>query len=100
MKLGSTDIKRNLLRQATLIAAHLGRGVALLFIVFGMCQVIAGKLGTGLWIAFIDWFLETAARAEVRRRETLDWPTRSLKSPVMPNGQIVNGRKTEVLESE
>jgi hypothetical protein len=31
--------------------------------------VIDGNIGIGLWIAFIGWFLETAARAEVRRQE-------------------------------
>ena len=41
----------------------------MLFIVVGVWQVIDGNLGTGLWIAFIGWFLETAARAEVRRQE-------------------------------
>jgi len=41
----------------------------LLFIVVGVWQLIDGNMGTGLWIAFIGWFLETAARAEVRRQE-------------------------------
>jgi Zn-dependent protease len=57
------------LRRATLLAANLGRGVSLLFIVVGVWQVIDGKISTGLWIAFIGWFLETAARGEVRRQE-------------------------------
>ena len=58
------------LRQATLIAANLGRGVSFLFIVLGVWQMVVGSYGTGLWIAFIGWFLETAARAEVQRQET------------------------------
>jgi Zn-dependent protease len=57
------------LRQATLVAANLGRGVSFLFILLGVWQVVVGNMGTGLWIAFIGWFLETAARAEVRRQE-------------------------------
>ncbi|MEJ2735551.1 MAG: site-2 protease family protein [Anaerolineae bacterium] len=57
------------LQRATLLAANLGRGVSLLFIVVGVWQLIDGNIGTGLWIAFIGWFLETAARAEVRRQE-------------------------------
>jgi Zn-dependent protease len=57
------------LRRATLLVANLGRGVSLLFIVVGLWQVIDGNISTGLWIAFIGWFLETAARAEVRRQE-------------------------------
>ncbi len=58
------------LRKATLIAANLGRGVSFLFIVLGVWQIVAGSYGTGLWIVFIGWFLETAARAEVQRQET------------------------------
>jgi Zn-dependent protease len=58
------------LRQATLVAANLGRGVSFLFILLGAWQVVVGNMGTGLWIAFIGWFLETAAPAEVRRQET------------------------------
>ena len=57
------------LRQATLLAANLGRAVSFLFIVLGAWQVIVGNTSTGLWIAFIGWFLETAARAEIRRQE-------------------------------
>jgi Zn-dependent protease len=56
-------------RRATLLAANLGRGVSLLFIVVGVWQVIDGNISTGLWIALIGWFLETAARGEVRRQE-------------------------------
>jgi Zn-dependent protease len=65
-------VTRNL-RRATLVAAHLGRGVSLLFIVLGVWQFVVGNHSTGLWIAFIGWFLETAARAEVRRQEIQGW---------------------------
>jgi len=56
--------------QATRIAANLGRGTALVFIILGVWQMIDGSLGTGLWIALTGWFLETAARAEMQRQET------------------------------
>ena len=56
--------------QATRIAANLGRGTALVFIILGVWQMIDGSLGTGLWIALTGWFLETAARAEIQREET------------------------------
>jgi Zn-dependent protease len=62
-------ITRNL-RRATLLAANLGRGVSLLFVVLGVWQMVLGSMGTGLWMAFIGWFLETAARTEVQRQET------------------------------
>jgi len=58
------------LRRATLVAANLGRGVSFLFIVLGVWQMVIGNFATGLWIVFIGWFLETAARKEVRRQET------------------------------
>jgi Zn-dependent protease len=59
------------LQRASLVAANLGRGVSFLFIVLGVWQIVVGNFGTGLWIALIGWFLETAARAEVRRQEIL-----------------------------
>jgi len=44
-----------------------GRGVAFLFILFGVWQMLAGNLGNGLWIAFIGWFLESAANAQLQQ---------------------------------
>ncbi|MBN1135313.1 MAG: site-2 protease family protein [Anaerolineae bacterium] len=58
------------LRRATLIAANLGRGVSLLLVVLGVWQMVIGNLGTGLWIAFTGWFLETVARTEVQQQTT------------------------------
>jgi Zn-dependent protease/CBS domain-containing protein len=60
------------LRRATLIAANVGRGIAFLFIVLGVWQAIAGNIGAGLWIAFIGWFLESAASAQIRQHMTQD----------------------------
>jgi Zn-dependent protease len=59
-------------RRATLVAAHLGRAVSFLFIILGVGQIVVGNIATGLWLAFIGWFLETAARAAVRRQEIKD----------------------------
>ncbi len=50
------------LRRATLIAANVGRFIAFLFILFGVWQMFGGNFVNGLWIAFIGWFLESAAR--------------------------------------
>jgi Zn-dependent protease len=58
------------LGRATLLAANLGRGVSLLFVVLGIWQIVLGNMGTGLWMTFVGWFLETAARAEGQRQET------------------------------
>jgi Zn-dependent protease len=48
-------------QRATLIAASVGRGFAYLFIFAGVWQLFAGNFVGGLWIAFIGWFLESAA---------------------------------------
>jgi Zn-dependent protease len=53
------------LHRATLIAASVGRGFGFLFIVIGVWQMLGGNLVGGLWIAFIGWFLESAAAAQV-----------------------------------
>ena len=55
-------------RRATLIAATVGRAIAFVFILWGVSQIFAGNLGNGLWIAFIGWFLENAASAQVQQQ--------------------------------
>jgi len=53
--------------RATLIAANVGRGFAFLFIFLGVLQVIGGNFGNGIWIAFIGWFLDNAASAQIHQ---------------------------------
>jgi Zn-dependent protease/predicted transcriptional regulator len=60
------------LRRATLIAANVGRGIAFLFILWGVWQMFSGHFGDGLWIAFIGWFLENAASAQVHQQVAHD----------------------------
>jgi Zn-dependent protease len=60
------------LRRATLVAANVGRAVAFLFIIGGVWQILSGDLGNGLWIAFIGWFLENAASAQVHEQSAQD----------------------------
>ncbi len=55
------------LRRATLIAANVGRFFALLFIFIGVWQMFSGNFGGGLWIAFIGWFLDSAASGQVHQ---------------------------------
>ncbi len=55
------------LRRATLTAANVGRFFGFLFIFYGVWQVFAGNLGGGVWIAFIGWFLDSAASAQVHQ---------------------------------
>jgi Zn-dependent protease/CBS domain-containing protein len=54
------------MRRATLIAANVGRFFGFLFILVGVWQMFTGNLG-GLWIAFIGWFLDSAASAQVQQ---------------------------------
>lgn len=54
------------LRRATRIAATAGRGFAFLLIMLGIWQALSGNLGGGLWIAFIGWFLDNAAKSQLQ----------------------------------
>ena len=60
------------LRRATLVAANLGRFIAYLFIILGVWQMVTGNFGNGLWIAFIGWFLESAAASQIRQQTIHD----------------------------
>jgi Zn-dependent protease/predicted transcriptional regulator len=53
--------------RATLIAANLGRIIALLFIFLGVWQVLGTNPFNGIWIAFIGWFLLDAATSQVQQ---------------------------------
>src|SRR5271169_5687203 len=55
------------LRRATLTAAHVGRFFAFMLIFCGVWQMLRGNLGGGLWLAFIGWFLDNAASAQVHQ---------------------------------
>jgi Zn-dependent protease/CBS domain-containing protein len=55
------------LRNATLTAAGVGRFFGFLFILLGVWQIFSGNLGGGLWIAFIGWFLESAAVSQIQQ---------------------------------
>jgi len=54
-------------RRATEIAAVAGHFFAWLFIFWGVWQALGGNFVGGLWIAFIGWFLESAATASVQQ---------------------------------
>ena len=55
------------MRRATLIAANTGRFFGFLFIFAGVWRMLSGNFGGGLWIAFIGWFLDNAASAQVHQ---------------------------------
>jgi Zn-dependent protease len=59
-------------RKATMIAATTGRFIAYGFILFGIFLIISGSLFNGLWLAFIGWFLESAAIAQIHQQTQHD----------------------------
>jgi Zn-dependent protease/predicted transcriptional regulator len=61
------------LRRATRLAASTGSAVAYALIILGMSLVVAyGAVLNGLWIAFIGWFLLSAAKGSVAHMELTD----------------------------
>jgi Zn-dependent protease len=64
-------INRNFLR-ATIIATVTGRFFGFLFIFLGVWQAFSGRLVNGLWIAFIGWFLESAAVSQAQQQVVKD----------------------------
>ena len=71
--------------KATNIAATVGRLFGWGFIAFGVFQLLQGNFLGGLWIAFIGWFLSSAAdasRREITLREHLSGvPVREVMDP-------------------
>lgn len=53
-------------QRATSIAAATGRFFGFLFIFFGVWQMLNRNIIDGLWIAFIGWFLESAAGSQLQ----------------------------------
>jgi Zn-dependent protease/CBS domain-containing protein len=52
---------------ATAVAALTGRFCGFALIVLGVWQALSGNLLNGIWIAFIGWFLESAAASQVQQ---------------------------------
>ncbi len=55
-------------RRATLAAASVGRAIAFGFILLGAAQIFAGNVAGGVWIAFIGWFLDSAAAGQAQQQ--------------------------------
>lgn len=60
------------LTRATRIAGRIGQGVAFLFILWGIWQAFGGNWANGLWIAFIGWFLHSAAAGSLQQMTLRD----------------------------
>jgi Zn-dependent protease/CBS domain-containing protein len=57
------------MERATIIAARTGQAMAVIFIAVGIYQFFRGAGLSGLWIAFIGWFLLQAASAQYQELE-------------------------------
>jgi Zn-dependent protease/CBS domain-containing protein len=60
----------NSYHRATMAAAFSGRFFGFVLIFFGFWQMFTGQFVDGIWIAFIGWFLESAAGSQLHQ-ETL-----------------------------
>ncbi len=63
------------MNRATRWAAGTGRGIAILMIVGGGILFLTGNWSSGLWLAFIGWFLDNAASQSMQQagvREALE----------------------------
>lgn len=59
-------------RRASAIATVTGRFFGYFFIFYGVWQAIGGNVFNGLWIAFIGWFLESAAGSQGQQQVVKD----------------------------
>jgi len=53
--------------RATIVAGVTGRFFGFLLIFFGVWRALTGDLAGGIWIAFIGWFLESAAGSQLQQ---------------------------------
>jgi len=58
--------------RATQLAARVGQMVAFLFILYGLFRFFTVENFSGLWMAFIGWFLLDASRSSVAQVELMD----------------------------
>jgi Zn-dependent protease len=86
------------LRQATRIASHIGQGIGYLLVLLGVLLLLDGDVVSGLWLAFIGWFLSEAAQA-MRQEHALREALSGIPvSTVMDTQPPIVGPKTSVEE--
>jgi Zn-dependent protease len=73
-------------RRATLVAANTGRFFGYFMIFSGLFLLLHGDVFDGIWIAFIGWFLESAASSQVQQ--------------TMVRGLLVGHKVGEVMKRE
>jgi Zn-dependent protease/predicted transcriptional regulator len=84
--------------RATRLAARSGRLIAYAMIVFGAWHALTGDLIGGLWIAFIGWFLLTAAQESVSQAAIRTALAGLRASDVMSHEVPTVGRETSLDE--
>jgi Zn-dependent protease/predicted transcriptional regulator len=73
-------------RQATMVAANTGRFFGYAMIFLGLWMLLSGSVFNGIWIAFIGWFLESAAASQIQQ--------------TMVKGLLVGHKVSEVMNRE
>jgi Zn-dependent protease/predicted transcriptional regulator len=77
-------------RRSTRIATRLGQGIAYAFILGGVLMMfLLGEWLNGLWIAFIGWFLQSAASVSYRQAEQREALRGLTASQVMASNFII-----------
>lgn len=83
------------MHRATILAANVGRIIAYGFIFFGLGMVFSGELMDGMWMAFIGWFLESAAVAQVQQQKLQDILSQyTVRQAMSPHMALIPGDMT------
>ncbi len=86
------------LHRATYIAAMVGRFFGFFFIFIGFLQIFTGNVGSGIWIAFIGWFLESAAMSQLQQQIFEEHLSGHLVSEAMSNDYAIVPDDTTIQE--
>ncbi len=86
------------LHKATYSAVIVGRFFGFMFIFFGVLQIFGGNISGGLWIAFIGWFLESAAMSQLHQQHLQDHLTGHIVSEAMTNDYAIVPDDTTIQE--
>lgn len=107
----------NSMRRATQIASYVGQAFGFLLIFMGVLQLFSGNLLGGMWIAFIGWFLNSAAESTRQQQDVTENlrgvrvgmlmnPSVPLSSPAMSIQELVvehvlrQGRRAVLVEDD
>ena len=60
-------VTKNMRRATLRCPSERGRFFGFLFIFVGVWRIFSGDFGGGVWIAFIGWFLDNAASAQIQQ---------------------------------